>query len=144
MMFLRRSILKSDDMAIQKLEEVKPKVLVWPNPQNSIGENEEKQRFKCDISVTKIQVNGDSVDPFAFENCINLTEVILSDKVTTIGAGAFRGCSKLEKITIPASVKKIEAQVFEYCDKLKEITIEGRPEIGWHAFNENCIIKYTN
>lgn len=105
---------------------------------------EDETMYKGDISITKTILCTQKVLPFAFENCVNLTEVTLSGNVTTIGAGAFRGCTKLNKITIPASVKKIEAQAFEYCDNLKEITIEGCPEIGWHAFNENFTINHTN
>lgn len=44
-----------------------------------------------------------------------LTEYILSDLVTEIGASAFEGCSALTSIIIPDSVTKIGVDAFRGC-----------------------------
>ncbi len=46
------------------------------------------------LPVTKI---GD----IAFENCFNITSIIIPNSVTSISEGAFSGCSSLESITLP-------------------------------------------
>ncbi len=41
------------------------------------------------------------IDERAFENCTELTKVIVPSSIITIGEGAFSGCSSLESITLP-------------------------------------------
>ena len=63
------------------------------------------------------------VGSYAFEGCRGLTEIELSDGVTSIGYGAFYGCSGLTSITIPNSVTSIGYEAFAWCSNLKSITI---------------------
>ena len=46
------------------------------------------------IPVTKIS-------EYAFENCSNITSVVIPDSVVSIGKGAFKGCDSIESITLP-------------------------------------------
>lgn len=71
----------------------------------------------------------------AFKDCINLTEVILSDTVETIGREAFSGCYNLKKINIPDSVKVIETLAFDKCSNLKSICINSA-NVGTYVFKD--------
>ena len=50
---------------------------------------------------TVIVNGGTRIDTSAFENCDDITNVIISDEVTSIGRYAFYRCSSLNSITIP-------------------------------------------
>ena len=54
-----------------------------------------------------ISSNINSIEGFAFSNCVYLSEVIISNTVTNIDGGAFENCRNLKKIVIPYSVTKI-------------------------------------
>lgn len=48
-----------------------------------------------------------------FENCINLTDVIISNSVTTIDSKAFIGCTSLRSITLPF-LRGVLGDLFDY------------------------------
>ena len=50
-----------------------------------------------------------------FQDCYNLTSVIMPDTVVEIGEDAFAGCSNLSSITIKDGVKKIGDRSFMGC-----------------------------
>ncbi len=53
----------------------------------------------------------------------SLSCVVLSEKVTKIGAYAFTGCSDLETIVISDSVKSIDSRAFYRCESLDKVYI---------------------
>lgn len=59
----------------------------------------------------------------AFENCVNLTSVVIPNTVTAIGEGAFFVCRGLASVSIPNSVITFGNNVFWECTSLKEVTI---------------------
>lgn len=52
---------------------------------------------------------------------MNLTTIILPERLTSIGASAFYGCSSLTSITIPEGVKSIGGWAFRECVSLTSI-----------------------
>lgn len=72
----------------------------------------------------------------AFINCINLTDVILGKNVEEICDGAFYGCRELNGIIIPDWVKTVEADAFANCENLLTVTFWGQQitRIGEGAF----------
>ena len=71
----------------------------------------------------------------AFENCNNLTEVMLPDSLQSIGKRAFYSCDKLTAITIPAKVTAIEDEAFYWCEALTDVRFQGTvANIGQNAF----------
>ena len=50
----------------------------------------------------------------AFENCLNLNRVIISEGVESIGKDAFLNCLSLKNLTVPKSVKTIGDHAFGY------------------------------
>ena len=87
---------------------------------------------------TVVITSGNQIDSNAFKHYFELTNVIISNTVTSIGNYAFEHCNKLTSITIPDSVTSIGNYAFDTCASLTSITIpDSVTSIGNHAF-ENC------
>ncbi len=59
----------------------------------------------------------------AFEDCSELTSVVIPDTVDTISSYAFWNCESLTGIVIPDSVKYIYGDAFSDCTSLKEVKL---------------------
>ena len=82
--------------------------------------------------------NVTSVGHGAFENCNNLTEIILPDGITSIGSRAFRNCSNLTKMVLPVGIRSIGSYAFQNCGNLTEMVLPaGLTTLEYNAF-ENC------
>ena len=64
-----------------------------------------------------------SIGNYAFNGCSGLTSVTIPERVTSIGSAAFDGCSGLESVTIPDSVTSIGSDAFEDCSGLQAVNI---------------------
>ena len=79
-----------------------------------------------------------SIGDYAFSGCSSLTSITIPDSVTSIGSYAFQDCSSLTSITIPDSVTNIGSSAFYNCNNLTNITIsEGVTDI-WRNTFYNC------
>ena len=58
------------------------------------------------------------IDGYAFATNTKVQEVILSDTITSIGAGAFSQCGNLTRIVIPDAVTQIADDAFQNCDQV--------------------------
>lgn len=75
------------------------------------------------------------INYWAFEDCPNITEVIIPNSVVTIGRSAFRNCTSLTSITIPNSVTSIENRMFYGCTALKKVDLgNGVKSLGSYCF----------
>lgn len=73
---------------------------------------------------------------YAFEDCDNLTEVVLPNGLTTIGEYAFSGCSNLKKINIPEGVTELP-HGFLYRTAITELEIpKSVTKISEYAFQD--------
>ena len=54
----------------------------------------------------------------AFQNCTNLTSIVIGDSVSVIGSNAFDGCSNLTSVTIPEGATTIASNAFSNCPNL--------------------------
>ncbi|MBR7032036.1 MAG: leucine-rich repeat protein [Clostridia bacterium] len=50
-----------------------------------------------------------------------LTDLVIPDGVTSVGATAFRGCADLVRVTIPDSVADVNASAFKNCSSVEEV-----------------------
>lgn len=76
-----------------------------------------------------------SIGASAFEHCVNLTTVIIPDQVTDIGDQAFKDCIRLRDIVLPSSLNRISNSLFNSCAELTSITIpESVNSIAKSAF----------
>lgn len=64
-----------------------------------------------------------SIGMYAFHRCENLEEIIIPDNVNYIGASAFKSCSNVKNIKISNSISKINYCTFAFCENLEEIII---------------------
>ena len=88
--------------------------------------------FDSCINVTEVTL-ADTVEGLgmcAFQNCKNLTAIELPEGLETIGVAAFNICRKLETVHLPASLKRIEEAAFYECDSLTEVYYGGAP-VHW-------------
>lgn len=89
----------------------------------------------ADLSYTKLTAIADS----AFENCINMKEVIFSQTVTSIGHKAFKECQEIHSIIVHDNIISIGEEAFAGANKASYVSL-GRnlKTIGHKAFL-NCI-----
>lgn len=100
--------------------------------------------FEGNENITSI-VFPDSVEYIganAFEDCISLSDVTLSNKIKKIGEAAFYGCEMLQSIVIPDSVIEIEYQAFKKCTNLNNIIMSSNIEnVESEVFDETAYIE---
>ena len=71
----------------------------------------------------------------AFKECLGLTSITLSNKLTAIGEGTFDNCKSLDSISVPHSVTSIGNWAFRECSNLHSVTIgSGVLDIGSWIF----------
>ena len=75
-----------------------------------------------------IKFNGYDSNPLYYAHNLYLngelvTDLVIPDSVTSIGADAFRNCSGLTSVTIPDSVTSIGRYAFYGCSSLESITL---------------------
>jgi len=85
---------------------------------------------------TVVNIDTEIIASYLFYSyCMDVDEINLSQKVTTIGQNAFGYCTSLTNITIPASVTNIISLAFYYCTGLESVKITtGVTSIGSQAF----------
>ncbi len=94
--------------------------------------------------VTKIgDYASSSADNYKTDR--SLTEVVVPDGITEIGAGAFSYLEGLKKITLPDSVTKIGAGAFQDCPRLTEFTVPPLvTEIPDRCFKDCAALEALN
>lgn len=88
-------------------------------------------------NITKLTITSNIETQFntSFAKCEKLTNVIISNGVTTIGDYAFHDSDTLKHITLPSSVINIGSNAFSRCINLTSINIPFSVEsIGDYAF----------
>ena len=85
-------------------------------------------------SLKTVTVTGENILRSAFENCSKLTTINISN-ATNIQTYAFSGCTSLSNIVIPNGVTVIGAYAFNECKAITTLTIpESVTSIGDYAF----------
>ena len=72
----------------------------------------------------------DKINFNLFENCVNLTEIKIPERVEYVMSDAFRNCSGLTTLDLPESVTRIGYSPFYGC-KLDSLLIRGFIENRW-------------
>lgn len=107
-------------------------------------------RYKKNITIpSKVTYKGTeytvtSIGERAFEDCRNLTTVVLPNTITHIGYSAFCYCYALSKINISESVTTIDKHAFWACFNLLDLVVPTTVEtIGEDAFRFVANLIYT-
>lgn len=94
------------------------------------GEN--KDYVPVNLTVVEI-TNATEIDGYAFENCVNIEEIILPNTLLAIEGYAFKGCTGLRFIHIPASVEKMFNNVFDSCTNIVIYCEAVSEPSGWYS-----------
>lgn len=72
----------------------------------------------------------------AFNQCTNLTSIILSEGVETSGDNIFHGCTSLRSVTLPSTFYEAGSMLFYGCSSLDDLTCYAvtPPDLGPSAF----------
>lgn len=79
--------------------------------------------FRKQITSVVVSPGVTSIGNLAFTRSCNIIHVDIADSVVSIGEHAFSDCSRLTDITVPQSVTYIDANAFESCTNLSSITL---------------------
>lgn len=72
----------------------------------------------------------------AFENCTDLTGVVIPGSVVSIGYSAFENCSKLASVSMADGITSISDFAFSGCESLKEVNIPNTvTDLGGYVFD---------
>ncbi len=64
-----------------------------------------------------------SIEPYAFNNCYGLSEVILPTGLTDIDQNAFSQCRYMKRVYLPFGLTEIRREAFAYCSRLEYVSI---------------------
>ena len=70
-------------------------------------------------SLSSVTITGGDINYGAFQNCINLTSIRITNNITSIGASAFEGCRSLTSIT--TTNENMNYAAFRGCNSLISI-----------------------
>lgn len=132
----------SKRIAVPKLFVEEPPVKEWKSNKETpklIGRylgTETKVVFPTEWDGTEIIGTADASGKTP-DNYERITEVIIPEGYTSLGAYALCGCKNLEKVSLPATLTTIGDHCFEGCESLKDITLpDSLISIGNYAFNK--------
>lgn len=95
-----------------------------------------------DLTTILLPDSVTAIAPRAFAGCTALRGLYLPDGVVSVGQDAFSGCTSLEAISIPASVTHIAEHTFDDCASLLYIFYGGNFE-DWDRLYDDYINPYT-
>ena len=93
--------------------------------------------FQSCTGLTGVHIPScvETIGEWAFNDCVNMARLTLSEGLVNIGTSAFWGCTGLTELTIPGTVATIPQNAFLECKNLESITLsEGIQRIENYAF----------
>ena len=98
-----------------------------------------RNAFMESDELTSIVITGNvkTIGTTAFVGCQKLADVMIQNGVETIGAQAFGNCVELSSVAIPASTTNIVCTAFSHCEGLKSIIVAENNPV--YRSEGNCI-----
>lgn len=116
----------------------------------TIGVSNARAFYKSNItkilslgSITRLEGYGNGTGG-NFGHCSNLTEVILPEALTYLGAYTFNECIALSKINLPVTIAFIGGYCFKNTKISAEINLPNLTSLGISAFTGTNISRITN
>ena len=82
-----------------------------------------------------------TIGKYAFQDCHNITKIVIPNTVTTIEDYAFKNCTGLTSITFPSSVQEVSSTAFVGCTNM---SVTGSTEtMTWSLKNGTLSINCT-
>lgn len=91
--------------------------------------------YKGTITQVILSDGVTSVGAYAFQDYDSLISVSFGNSLVSIGKDAFSGCDGLTSVTLPASFRKFGENCFRSCKNLTQIFCSG----NFPRFDENCL-----
>lgn len=99
-----------------------------------VGENAFKESLVENVVIPDTVT---TIEDFAFEDCRELSSIVLPDSIRELGS-SFRCCVRLKEVSLPRHINCIRIHTFRDCRALEKVYIPAGVEfIGFGAFN-NC------
>ena len=106
------------------------------------GQTPEWEEYKKDISSIVISEGITSIGSYAFFSCGELVNITIPSTVSSIGDYAFSNCKKLESICIPDGIEYIPDCMFRGCSNLMRVTIPASvSKFGGNVFYDCSGLK---
>ena len=74
-----------------------------------------------------------------YDNLTEINTIIISEGVSTVGAGAFHNCTHCSAVELPDTLTEIREEGFSQCFGLKSVTIPGSVKIIGKEALDSCI-----
>ena len=101
----------------------------------------EALKDNCSLKAVYIPGTVVQLEESAFNGCINIDNVFLSNGIETIGVEAFNDCSALTEINVPYSLKSIGENAFSGIDSLIINASDGSEGQNYAENNSNTIFE---
>lgn len=95
--------------------------------------------FGCNGLVSISMASVTEIGVSAFENCVNLDNVVLPEGLTVLSDRAFAGCTSLTAIAIPELITTVPDSAFNGCTALATVTFHDSLERIFPSAFENCV-----
>lgn len=80
--------------------------------------------FKNCKNLREIDVSKSlDLPPYTFENCVNLSTIVLPDNIEKLEKGVFKGCKNLWEIKGGLCITEIEKDAFEGCCRIEKLDL---------------------
>ncbi len=103
--------------------------------------NDDMQPYKENVVSAVITNRCRDISDMVFQECNQLSSVIMPDSVTSLGEGCFFSCSSLSSVTLSNNITSLQRNTFMMCTSLEHISLPNRlNRIGDYSFY-SCGLK---
>lgn len=111
---------------------------LWGDPAGTCGENAAWSLSDGVLSITgtgNMAAFSSTLDVPWTDFTSQITQIRISDGISSIGSHAFAGCSQVTEVVLPIGMQTIGAYAFANCTGLQRIVLQdGLITVGDHAF----------
>ena len=95
------------------------------------------------LDVVNVPETVIRIGEYASEGNYRIRNLVVPDKVESIGSNAFFFCRNLESITLGSAIKDIETDAFSYCNNITSITVRATNPPATHYGSFSYLPKAT-